>query len=136
MIRILVLCTGNSCRSQMAEGYLRHFGKDRVQVKSAGLEAHGLNPYMLQVMKQDGIDMHSGSSNTMEEYKHLDFDIILTVCDHAKSNCPYWQGSGSHLHQSFKDPANAEGSEEEKVMVYTKVRDQIKIYCQQLINTI
>jgi arsenate reductase len=87
MKKVLVLCTGNSCRSQMAEAYLKHFAAENVQVYSAGIQAHGLNLKAIQVMKEDGIDISNHTSNTIEEFSHIDFDIVITVCDHAKEIC-------------------------------------------------
>ena len=113
MKNILVLCTGNSCRSQMAEGYIRHFGGDKVVVLSAGIEKHGLNPRAILVMREDGVDISSHTSNKINEYSHLDFDIILTVCDHARENCPYFPGAAERLHHNFPDPAKATGKGQE-----------------------
>ena len=101
MKRILVLCTGNSCRSQMAHGYLQHFAGKEVEVYSAGVETHGVNPRAIATMKEDGIDISHHTSNNVEEYQNIDFDLIITVCDHAKERCPYFPGKAERLHYNF-----------------------------------
>ncbi len=132
MKNILVLCTGNSCRSQMAEGYLRHFLSGRAQVFSAGIEAHGVNPLAIAVMKEDGIDISAHRSNLVADYYHLPFDLVLTVCDNARENCPVFPGSARRLHQNFPDPAKATGTKEEVLQAFRLVRDLIKAYCKDL----
>lgn len=134
-IRILVLCTGNSCRSQMAEGYLRYFAGNRAEVFSAGLETHGLNPRAVQVMQEDGIDISSHSSNAVQEYISLSFDWVMTVCDHAQEHCPVFPAQTQTIHQSFPDPARAMGSEATIQMAFRAVRDQIKAFCQRFLET-
>lgn len=136
MKKILVLCTGNSCRSQIAEGYLRHFGGDRVAVYSAGVETHGVNPRAIETMKEDGIDLSGHTSNNLTEYLHLPFDIILTVCDHANEVCPVFPGHAKKIHHNFPDPAKATGTEEEIRTAFRQVRNQIKTYCQTLVNAL
>ena len=133
-MKILILCTGNSCRSQMAHGWLSSLLKNNNHVKiySAGIEAHGINPYMKTVMLEKGIDVSNHTSNTISEYKDLYFDYVITVCNNAKGNCPYFQNSKTKIHKSFTDPANAKGSDEEKLIIYRKVRDEIKIFCDDL----
>lgn len=133
-MKILILCTGNSCRSQMAHGWLNSLLKKNHHVKiySAGIEAHGINPYMKTVMLEKGIDVSNHTSNTISEYKDLYFDYVITVCNNAKVNCPYFQNSKIKIHKSFTDPANAKGSDEEKLIIYRKVRDEIKIFCDDL----
>jgi len=90
MKKILVLCTGNSCRSQIAEGYLRYFAKQKAIVFSAGIETHGVNPKAIAIMKEDGIDISNHTSNHIDAYRNIDFDFVITVCDHAKENCPFF----------------------------------------------
>ncbi|HEX2684837.1 MAG TPA: arsenate reductase ArsC, partial [Ferruginibacter sp.] len=107
MKKILVLCTGNSCRSQMAEGYLRYFTNGAAEVYSAGIEAHGLNAKAVAVMKEDGIDISGQASDIAGKYAGIDFDYVITVCDHAGENCPVFPGSARKLHQDFPDPARA-----------------------------
>ena len=94
MKKILVLCTGNSCRSQIAEGYLRHFANRKAEVYSAGVETHGVNPKAIAVMADDGIDISGHSSNNIDEYRGIDFDFVITVCDNAKENCPLSKALG------------------------------------------
>jgi len=131
MKNILVLCTGNSCRSQLAEGYLRHFSQGRVRIYSAGIETHGVNPRAIATMAKDGIDISDHTSNHIDEYRDIAFDFIITVCDHAQENCPYFPSQATRLHQNFTDPAKATGTEEEITTAFRQVRDQIKAYCQQ-----
>ena len=129
MKNILVLCTGNSCRSQMAEGYLKHLTKDKATIYSAGVETHGVNPRAIAIMKEDGIDISTHTSNHLEEYLDIQFDYILTVCDNAKERCPFFPGKAKRLHYNFFDPSKAEGTEEEVHAAFTKARDEIKEYC-------
>ncbi len=88
--KILVLCTGNSCRSQIAEGYLRHFAGDKAEIYSAGVETHGVNPRAIETMKEDGIDISSHTSNNVDDYRDINFDYVITVCDNARERCPYF----------------------------------------------
>lgn len=134
-IKILVLCTGNSCRSQMAEGYLRYFAGNRAEVFSAGLEAHGLNPRAVAAMQEDGIDISSHSSNTVQEYISSTFDWVITVCDHAQEHCPVFPAQTQTVHQSFPDPAKATGTEAEIRSAFLTVRDQIKAFCRLFAET-
>ncbi|TGM61654.1 arsenate reductase ArsC [Leptospira adleri] len=131
---ILVLCTGNSCRSQIAEGWLRHFLGDRASIFSAGIATHGVNPRAIQTMKEVGIDISNHSSNHINEYKDVDFDYLLTVCDHAKENCPYFPSRARRFHQNFPDPAKAIGTETEIMEEFRKVREMIRVYCQNWIE--
>lgn len=134
--KILVLCTGNSCRSQMAEGYLRHFSKDKAEIYSAGIEAHGLNPRAVASMKEDGIDISHHTSNTVSEYANLEFDYVITVCNNAKENCPYFPASVKTFHLNFPDPAKASGSETEIMAEFRRVRNQIKTFSKSFIESI
>lgn len=129
--KILVLCTGNSCRSQIAEGYLRHFAGDRADVYSAGVETHGLNPRAVETMAEDGIDIAHQTSNHVDEYRHIPFDILIMVCDHAREVCPYLPGIHRVIHHSFPDPARVSGTEEEIRQAFRNVRDQIREFCRQ-----
>lgn len=133
-LSILILCTGNSCRSQMAHGFLSHFGKDQVIVRSAGIEVHGLNPIASGVMAEVGIPIHHHSSNHIEEYLNEEFDIVLTVCDHARESCPWFPAKAKMIHHSFEDPAKSSGTATEIIAEFRKVRDQIGAYCQKLIS--
>lgn len=134
MKKILVLCTGNSCRSQLAEGYLRHFAKDKAEIYSAGVETHGVNPRAIATMKEDGIDISGHTSNNMEEYRDIDFDYVITVCDNAKERCPYFPNKALKFHHNFPDPAKATGSEEAIMEQFRQVREQIKQYCSDFIQ--
>jgi arsenate reductase len=128
--RILVLCTGNSCRSQMAEAYLRHFAQGRAEVYSAGVEAHGLNPRAVLVMRMDGLDIGHHTSKTVDQLPQVPFTHIITVCDNARERCPYLPGPAHRTHHSFTDPARATGTEAEVMAVFVQVRDEIKEWCK------
>lgn len=134
MARILVLCTGNGCRSQIAEGYLRNFAGDKAEVYSAGIEAHGVNPKAVETMKEDGIEISNHNSNNINEYRHIDFDFVITVCDNAKERCPFFPTTAKKFHQNFSDPAKATGTEEEIRKQFKQVRQQIKDYCKQFVT--
>lgn len=131
--KILVVCTGNSCRSQIAEGYLRKIAGDKTEVYSAGVETHGVNPLAIETMKEDGVDISSQTSNNMNEYLNIDFDFVITVCDNAKERCPFFPGTAKKFHQNFPDPAKATGSKEEIKEQFRQVRQQIKNYCTQFV---
>lgn len=151
MKNILVLCTGNSCRSQMAEGYLRYFANGKATIYSAGIEAHGVNPKAIQVMKEDGIDISNHTSKTIDEllssppFRTTEgcerssvgrevFDYIITVCDNAQENCPYIPSKAKRFHQNFPDPAKTAGSEEEMLNSFRKIRGEIKTYSEKFIK--
>lgn len=129
---ILVLCTGNSCRSQLAEGYLRFFHGENANVYSAGVETHGVNPRAIATMKEDGIDISAHTSNHVDEYLHIPFDLILTVCDHASERCPIFPSTAKRIHQNFSDPAKASGTDEEIIEAFRSVREEIKSFCREL----
>jgi len=133
--KILVLCTGNSCRSQIAHGYLNHFAKEKAEVYSAGVETHGVNPKAIAIMKEDGIDISSHTSNNINEYRGIDFDFVITVCDNAKERCPFFPSSAKKFHYNFPDPAKATGTEEEIMQQFRAVRALIKAYCQTLLKS-
>ncbi len=134
MKNILVLCTGNSCRSQIAEGYLQHFARDRAKVYSAGVEVHGVNPSAIAIMKEDGIDISNHTSNHVDEYAKITFDFVITVCDNAKEQCPYFPTKALKFHQNFPDPAKATGTDEEVKAAFRQVRDLIKAYSKEFIK--
>lgn len=134
MKKILVLCTGNSCRSQMAHGYLQQFAAEKAQLYSAGVETHGVNPKAIAAMKNDGIDITHHTSNNVLEYKDVDFDFVITVCDNAKERCPYFPSKAKKLHYNFPDPAKATGNEEEIKAEFERVRDLIKEYCESFVK--
>ena len=133
--KVLVLCTGNSCRSQIAEGYLRHFAGNKADVYSAGIETHGVNPRAIATMKEDGIDISMHTSNNVNEYSHITFDYVITVCDNAKENCPYFPASAKSFHHNFPDPAKAKGSEQEIADAFRKVREMIKEYAKKFVES-
>ncbi|MCE7042738.1 arsenate reductase ArsC [Dyadobacter sp. CY312] len=135
MKKILVLCTGNSCRSQIAEGYLRKFAGEKAAVYSAGVETHGVNPKAITIMAEDGIDISGHTSNHVEEYTNIDFDFVITVCDNAKERCPYFPTNAKKFHYNFPDPAKATGSDEEVKTEFRAVREMIREYCEGFVNT-
>ncbi len=134
MKRILILCSGNSSRSQMAEGYFRRFLKDRAEVYSAGIEVHGVNPFAIRVMGEDGIDISHHTSNDVSEYLNIDFNYIITVCDNARERCPYFPSEAKKFHRNFPDPVKAVGTEEEILVQFRKVRDMIREYVTDFIS--
>ena len=134
MKNILVLCTGNSCRSQIAEGYLKYFAGEKANIYSAGIETHGVNPKAVEIMAEDGIDISSHTSNNVEEYINIPFDYVITVCDNAKENCPYLPGNFLRFHHNFPDPAKAQGSAEEVMNEFRRVREMIKTYCRDFVS--
>lgn len=135
MKNILVLCTGNSCRSQMAEGYLKQFANGKANIYSAGIETHGLNPGAVAIMKEDGIDITGHTSNHVDEYQGINWDFIITVCDHANENCPFIPApNAQRLHHNFFDPSKVVGSAEEKHAAFEKARNEIKDYCRNFIG--
>ena len=131
--RILFLCTGNSCRSQMAEGLARALKGDQYEVHSAGIETHGLNPYAVKAMAEIGIDISGHKSELLSDKMDLDFDYVITVCDHARESCPLFPGKTNRVHRSFPDPpflAKGIQGEEEKMVPYRNVRDEIKAFIE------
>jgi arsenate reductase len=125
--RVLFICTHNSARSQMAEGLLRHLGKDRFEVYSAGTEATFVRPMAIKVMAELGIDISHQQSKTLDRYLDEPFDDVITVCDTAAEACPVFPGAARRRHWSFEDPSKATGSESEQLKVYRQVRDQIRL---------
>ncbi|MBD2752846.1 arsenate reductase ArsC [Spirosoma validum] len=134
MKRILVLCTGNSTRSQMAHGYLQKFAGDRADVLSAGVETHGLNPKAVQIMAEDGIDISHHTSNLADEYAHLPIDYVITVCDHASERCPVWTGKTNRIHQNFSDPSKAGGDPDLILALYREVRNEIREFSREFVE--
>lgn len=133
-MNILVLCTGNSCRSQIAHGYLQQFAGNKATIYSAGIETHGVNPRAIAIMKEDGIDISGHTSNNIDEYTSVPFNFIITVCDHAKENCPYFPSDAKRFHYNFPDPAKATGTEEEIMQQFRAVRTLIKDYCRDFVE--
>ena len=137
MKKILVLCTGNSCRSQMAHAYLEFFAKSTLKVFSAGIEVHGVNSTAIKIMKEDKIDISNYSSNHVDEYLHIDFDYIITVCDHAKESCPLFDVKNAvKIHKDFFDPSKSDHKSKLFLENFRIVRDDIKKYCKDFINEI
>lgn len=134
MKKVLVLCTGNSCRSQIAEGYLKYFANGKAEIYSAGIETHGVNPKAIETMSADSIDISNHTSNNVDEYTNIDFDYVITVCDHAKESCPYFPTKAIKLHYNFPDPAKVKGTEEEVKAEFASVRNLIKSYCENFVN--
>lgn len=131
--KVLVLCTGNSCRSQIAEGYLRNFAEQKAEIFSAGVETHGVNPKAIATMKEDGIEISHHTSNNIDEYRNIDFDFVITVCDNAKERCPFFPTKAQKFHYNFPDPAKATGNDDEISEEFRKVRQQIKEYCEKFV---
>lgn len=129
-LKLLILCTGNSCRSQMAEGFVRYFHADSIEVWSAGIEAHGLNQNAVMVMAESGVDISDHTSTSIYEILDIDFDYIITVCGHARENCPLFPRPVKQIHIGFDDPpklAENDESEEEALNHYRRVRDEIAL---------
>ena len=134
MKNVLVLCTGNSCRSQIAEGYLKHFAEGMANIYSAGVETHGVNPKAILTMQEDAIDISTQTSNHIDEYQHIDFDYVITVCDHAKERCPVFPSKAVSFHHNFSDPAKASGTEDEIKTEFRRVRKEIKDYMKSFVS--
>ncbi len=126
--KVLILCTGNSARSQMAEGLLRYNAGDRYEVESAGTRPGHVRPEAIAVMKEIGIDLSGHRSKHVDEFSGQSFDYVLTVCDHAKESCPLLPGQGRLIHRAFEDPAVLEGSEQDRLALFRRVRDEIRQY--------
>ncbi len=127
--KVLFLCTGNSCRSQMAEGFARALRADDLEVSSAGVVKHGLNPLAVKVMAEAGVDISGQSSKTVDELPTREFDSIVTLCGHANENCPFFPGKAERIHAGFDDPpalAKDAKTEEEALAHYRRVRDEIR----------
>ena len=132
---LMFLCTGNSCRSQMAEGLARHRHGDAIHVASAGIEKHGLNPLAVRAMAEVGIDISGHTSKTVDDLGDAEFDLVITVCGHADETCPAFPGGTRVIHQGFDDPPKlaADAADEDEAMVhYRRVRDEIRDYVEQL----
>lgn len=130
--RVLILCTGNAARSQMAEGLLRHDAGDRFEVESAGILPSRVRPEAIAVMREIGIDIGAQRSKHVDEFAGRDFDVVLTVCDNAKENCPIYPSHANRLHKNFEDPSNVEGGEEERLAAFRHVRDELREYLRQV----
>lgn len=132
--RVVFLCTGNSCRSQMAEGFLRHYGKDRFEVYSAGISPVGVNPIAVKVMKEAGVDISRQTSDPMDRDIVAGADLLITLCGGARESCPVIPGTVKKRHWPLEDPAEARGSEEEVLDKFREVRDKIKELVKQLVE--
>lgn len=135
MVKILFLCTGNSCRSQMAEGWARALKSDVVEAYSAGIETHGLNPYAVKVMAEAGVDISAQKSKLVPDLPTQEFDYVITVCSNVRESCPVFPGKTRVVHVGFDDPprlAEACQTEEEKLACYRRVRDEIRTFIEQL----
>lgn len=137
--RILFLCTGNSCRSQMAEGWCRHLKPEQFEAVSAGIEKHGVNPLAIRVMAEAGVDISRQKSKITTDLVDQNFDYVITVCDHADQNCPTFPAKTKVIHYGFDDPpslALRAKSEEEALVHYRRVRDEVRLFIQQLPDTL
>jgi arsenate reductase len=126
--RVLILCTGNSARSQMAEGLLKHDAGDHSEVESAGTRPGHVRPEAIAVMKELGIDISGHRSKHVQDFERESFDYVLTVCDNAKESCPVFPGHLNRIHKGFEDPAGLQGTEEERLSLFRRVRDEIRDY--------
>jgi arsenate reductase (thioredoxin) len=132
--KVLVLCTANSCRSQMAHGYLNYFAQNELDVSSAGIVTEGVNPVAIQVMKEDGVDISHHRPVNVVEYSHDEFDFVLTVCESALEKCPYFPARIKNLHHDFPDPTKAKGSEEHVLDQFRMTRDMIRKYVRDFVQ--
>jgi arsenate reductase (thioredoxin) len=134
MKNILILCTGNSCRSQIVHGFFEHYTKEKeVKIYSAGVETHGVNPKAILIMNEIGIDISKNTSNNIDEYFNVDFDFVITVCDNAKERCPFFPTKAKKFHYNFPDPAKATGSNEAIMNQFRMVRNEIEKYCKDFL---
>jgi arsenate reductase len=134
-MKILFLCTGNSCRSQMAEGWTNHLKKGEIETSSAGIVRHGMNPYAVKVMQEAGVDISAHTSKTLDDLPSLEFDAVVTLCGHANETCPFFPGPVRRVHQGFDDPPSlcaGMTDEEEILAVYRRVRDEIRLFVEGL----
>ncbi len=134
-MRILFLCTGNSCRSQMAEAWTKHLKKGTIEASSAGVVRHDMNPYAVRVMEEAGVDMSGHSSKTLDDLPGLEFDTVITLCGHASETCPFFPGQVRRVHRGFDDPPSlcaGMTDEEEILSVYRRVRDEIRDFVSGL----
>ena len=129
---VLFLCTGNSCRSQMAEGWARRLARDRMEARSAGTDPRGVNPRAVRVMREAGVDISGQRSKHAKEFAGRPVDLVVTLCGGAKAACPFFPGAKAMIHRGFDDPAEATGSEEEALAVFRRVRDEIRGFVEEL----
>ncbi len=136
-IKLLFLCTGNSCRSQMAEGWTRHLRGDLIEVYSAGIEAHGLNPSAVKVMAEAGVDISGQESRLLADFSGMNFDYVVTVCAHAHESCPLFPGNAKVVHVGFDDPpmlARGIDDDDERLACYRRVMNEIRVFTEKLPN--
>ena len=134
-LKVLFLCTGNSCRSQMAQGWANHLKSDEIEAYSAGIETHGLNPNAVKVMAESGVNISDHQSENVKDYLDKDIDYVVTVCGHAHETCPVFPGQAKIIHHGFDDPpflAKSVDTEAEKLAIYRRVRDEIRDYVKQM----
>ena len=134
--KVLILCTGNSARSQMAEGLLRSMGGKRFEVASAGVSPSSVRPEAIAAMREIGVDISSHRSKSIDEFLGQEFDYVITVCDNANEQCPIFPGKTKRIHWSFEDPAAAKGSAEEKLRVFIRVRDEIRSRLEEFVGAV
>jgi len=134
--KVLILCTGNSARSQMAEGLLRFIGGDNFEVESAGVAPTSVRAEAIEAMREIGIDISGHTSKSVDEFVDREFDFVITVCDNANENCPIFPGKAERIHWSFTDPAAVDGTDEERLAAFRDVRDQIKERLEILASTL
>jgi len=132
-MKVLILCTGNSARSQMAEGILRRLGNGTIEVHSAGTHPSRVNPLAIEAMNEIGIDISSHRSKSVDEFAQQTFDVVITVCDKAKESCPIFPGAPERIHWSYEDPAAVEGSHDEKLAAFRRVRDDLLLRFKDLL---
>jgi len=135
-IKVLFLCTGNSCRSQIAEGWARHLKGNIIEVYSAGIRPIGVSPRAIKVMAEAGVDISSQKSQHLDEFSEIDFDYVITLCDNAAENCPVFTGQAKVFHKPFEDPYFATGSEEDIIETFRKVRNDIKYFIEAMPNNL
>jgi arsenate reductase (thioredoxin) len=133
-MNILVLCTGNSCRSQMAHGFLKKYANNNQKIFSAGVEIHGINKDAVSAMKRIGIDISNHTSNHVDEYNGIYFSYVITVCNHAAEVCPIFPDTVKTIHHNFSDPSKFIGNEKEKIALFDEVRDEIEVFCKNFIQ--
>ena len=134
--KVLFICTGNSCRSQMAEGFLRHIAGESFEALSGGTDPVGLNPWAVRVMAEKGIDISAQESKGMKPFLGHHFPYLITVCDRANERCPIFPGVSKRLHWSFEDPAHATGTEEQKLAVFRRVRDEVEAHVRRFVDEV
>lgn len=135
-IKVLFLCTGNSCRSQIAEGWARHLKENIIDAYSAGIRPIGVSSRAIKVMAEDGVDISSQKSQHLDEFSEIDFDYVITLCDNAAKNCPVFAGQAKVFHKPFEDPYFASGSEEDIMKTFRKVRNEIRGFIEEMPNNL